>query len=74
MHKTMLYLEDDLWQALRAQAQRKRRSAASLVREALRQFIQPPRRQKRLSFIGTADGPRDDTARRADDVLKDLMG
>jgi predicted transcriptional regulator len=73
MHKTMIYLDEDLWRAVRERARRERRSAASVVRDAIGRFVELPRRPKRLSFIGAVDGPAGDTARRADELLRGLL-
>jgi len=37
VRRTQLYLEDDLWVALHAQAQRSRKTISALVREAVRE-------------------------------------
>lgn len=70
MHRTMLYLEEDAWRALQDEARRQGRSAASLVREAVRRVMTPPQRPRRLSFVGTVNGPRRDIGRRADAILR----
>lgn len=55
MHRTQLYLEDDLWKALRNRARKEKTTISALVREAARrQYLSDfdERRKAMLAFIG----------------------
>lgn len=66
MHKTTLYLEDDLRERIARVAKESGRSQAEIIRDALRTFLI---RRKRPRSIGLGqDGP--DLSDRAEDLLK----
>jgi len=55
MHRTQLYLEEDLWKALRARARRQGTTISALVREAARERYLTnfdARRKAMRAFIG----------------------
>jgi Arc/MetJ family transcription regulator len=55
MHRTQLYLDDDLWKALRARARKEKTTVSSLVREAARErYLEnfEDRKRAMLAFIG----------------------
>ena len=55
MHRTQLYLEDELWKALRNRARKEKTTISALVREAARhQYLSDfdQRRNAMLAFIG----------------------
>ncbi len=58
MHKTMLYLEDDQYRFLKKKAAEMGRSLASLVREAIAEYLGRCRGSvDYFSFVGIAEGP-----------------
>ena len=55
MHRTQLYLDDDLWNALRARARKQGTTISNLVRQAAREhYLGDLERRKRAmqAFIG----------------------
>ncbi len=55
MHRTQLYLEDELWKALRNRARKEKTTISALVRQAARsQYLSDldERRKAMLAFIG----------------------
>ncbi len=55
MHRTQLYLEDDLWKALRNRARKQKTTISALVREAARNRYLgnfDERRKAMLAFVG----------------------
>jgi hypothetical protein len=58
MHKTTLYLEDDLYETLKRLADSAGETQASIIREALRSFVSG-KRPRRPRSIGLGRGGKD---------------
>ena len=64
MHRTQLYLDGDLWNALRASARKRRTTISALVRQAARERYLgnlSERRHAMLAFIGIRSDRSDRT-------------
>lgn len=62
MHRTQLYLDDDLWNALRNRARNQGTTISDLVRKAARERYLgnlDERREAMLAFVGIRKGRRD---------------
>jgi hypothetical protein len=66
MHKTTIYLEEELYQRIRRLAQASGKTQASVIREALAAYTGGPPGRPRS--IGMGSGPRD-LSERVDDRL-----
>lgn len=71
MKRTTIFVEDQLERELQAIARRKDRPMASVVREALEQYVVAVRReaQPRLGFIAAGRSGHGDTAERHEELL-----
>lgn len=73
MIRTQIYLDEELQQALRSRSVAEGRSVAALIREAVAQFIRPPKRPGKgdpfLAIAGKYSGGPGDSAERHDDYL-----
>jgi hypothetical protein len=52
MHRTQLYLDDDLWAALKARAQQDRTTVSELVRKAARDRYMGNLERRRAAMLG----------------------
>ena len=62
MHRTQLYLDDDLWNALRNRARNQGTTISDLVRKAAREHYLgnlDERREAMLAFVGIRKGRKD---------------
>ncbi|MGA9640868.1 MAG: ribbon-helix-helix domain-containing protein [Terriglobales bacterium] len=62
MHRTQLYLDDDLWNALRNRARNQGTTISDLVRKAARERYLgnlDERREAMLAFVGIRKGRKD---------------
>ena len=73
MNRTQIYLEETLQDALRARAIAEGRSVASLIREAVAEFLTPSSRRKAtdpfLAIAGKFSGGPGDVAEKHDQYL-----
>jgi predicted transcriptional regulator len=71
MRRTTVFFDEQVARELNAVARRERRSAASIVREAVEQYIVTHRRgeDRRPGFIAIGASGRADTAERHEEVL-----
>ncbi len=71
MVRTQVYLDEAMQQALRSRAVAEGRSVASIIREAVAQFLIPPGQPRRddpfLAIAGKHSGGPGDAAQRHDD-------
>ena len=54
MRRTQLYMEDDLWKALHAEARRERTTISDLVRRAVRERYPANREKRRAAMMAWA--------------------
>lgn len=75
MHKTMLYLEDDQYRFLKKKAAEAGRPLASLVREAIAEYMGRSRGSvDYFSFVGIAEGPgQEPVSEDAEAVLREHL-
>ena len=70
MKRTTVMLSDDLLARVRLESRRRGTSVADVVREAVeREFSQPKRSGKALSFFGVGEGGPADASERVDEVV-----
>ena len=70
MRRTTILLEDDLADQLEYERRRRNQSTASIVREALTEYLAGGKpRQRRLGFAALGRSGRHDTSEKIDEIL-----
>jgi predicted transcriptional regulator len=70
MHKTTLYLDDDLYARLQREADERGTTQALVVREALAAYV--VRRRRKSKSVGMGHSGKGDLSERAEELLKGL--
>ena len=70
--KTTVYLESEAYRRLRALAAERETSAASLLREAVSEYVERHAPRSRARSIGAGHSGRRDVAARAEELLKGM--
>ena len=73
--RTLVHLEERQMRALRRRASRAGRSLAAEIRAAVDRHLEEPPPPPLQGFVGCGKGPEgDDASRRADEIVKGLLG
>ena len=72
VQKTTVYLDADDYRRLKALARARRRSPASLVREAVAEYTAREQPQRRPRSIGAGSSRKGDVSERAEELLAGL--
>lgn len=70
MHKTTIYLDDDLYARLQREAEARGMTQALVVREALAEYV--VRKRKRPRSLGLGRSKRGDLSERAEELLEGM--
>jgi hypothetical protein len=75
MKRTTIFVEDDVFDTLRAMARRQGVSLAALTREALAAYVtRRQRARKPLTFVAIGRSGRRDVSERFEELLKEGFG
>ncbi len=70
MHKTTLYLDDEIYEQIRRRAESSGKTQASIIREALASFLAAS--APRPSSIGLGDSGQGDLSERVEELLEGM--